>query len=676
MPRTSVSIGAILAAVLAAVLAGSAHAAEQPYLVGRGMADITGPPVGIMMLGYVRPDQIAEGLHLRQYARTFIVAEPDGQRRVAVVTTDLQSVTHSLVLSVLDQLQSVLGDVYRVDNVIIAATHTHAVPGGYWQYGADTALGTPFHPEHYQAIVDGIAESMLAAHRDLSPGRILIAEGEVEAGGANRSRTAYLQNPEQERQRYSADVDTHMTLLKFVRDGRPIGQLNWHAVHPTSMSQKNRLISSDNKGYAAYAFERAERAGGDDAFVAAFAQSNCGDVTPNLTLDQRGPGKDEFESTKIMGTRQCEAARRLFDAAEEEVAGAVDMRAAYVDLSCVPVADAFTGCGEQSTCPSAYGYSFAAGSNEDGGGQPLLFREGMTKTEGLIERMAKTFVPLPPPSDELRRAHQPKPILFAIGAADPPALPNVLPLGVARIGQLAIVVGPAEYTTMSGRRFRDAVKQAMPGVTYVAVAGYANDYCGYVATREEYEVQHYEGASTLFGPWTQAAYQQEFARLAADLAAGRASPPSDPPLDVRRTVHPVPLGTRYDEPPPGDAQYGDAVDLPEATYPAGSQVVCSFWSGHPQNGYEAARQYAVVERQVDGRWQPYLADGDWEVKVRWKHVPEAGKSAQAARVCTVEWDASQETPAGMYRVVHRGVHKTPDGEVHAFAAVSREFAIE
>ena len=35
---------------------------------------------------------------------------------------------------------------------------------------------------------------------------------------------------------------------------------------------------------------------------------------------------------------------------------------------------------------------------------------------------------------------------------------------------------------------------------YVVVAGPANTYAGYIATPEEYTVQRYEGASTLFGP--------------------------------------------------------------------------------------------------------------------------------------------------------------------------------
>lgn len=35
---------------------------------------------------------------------------------------------------------------------------------------------------------------------------------------------------------------------------------------------------------------------------------------------------------------------------------------------------------------------------------------------------------------------------------------------------------------------------------YVVIAGPANTYGHYITTREEYGVQRYEGASTIFGP--------------------------------------------------------------------------------------------------------------------------------------------------------------------------------
>lgn len=48
-----------------------------------------------------------------------------------------------------------------------------------------------------------------------------------------------------------------MTQLQFIAaDGRPLGVINWFAVHPTSMNNTNRLVSSDNVGYAAVLFEK------------------------------------------------------------------------------------------------------------------------------------------------------------------------------------------------------------------------------------------------------------------------------------------------------------------------------------------------------------------------------------------------------------------------------------
>jgi len=95
-----------------------------------------------------------------------------------------------------------------------------------------------------------------------------------------------------------------------------------------------------------------------------------------------------------------------------------------------------------------------------------------------------------------------------------------------RVGQLVMLIVPGELTTMAGRRLRweatmdgrltgsdfittndrEAVRAKLiaNGVigndAYVVIAGPANTYGHYVTTIEEYSVQRYEGASTLFGP--------------------------------------------------------------------------------------------------------------------------------------------------------------------------------
>jgi len=700
MVRRTIFTIAMLTFWLVGAESRNACAAEKDfnYLIGRASTDITGPAVGVQMFGFVRADQITEGIHLRQRARTFIVAEPDSRRRLVIATLDMGSVTHEITRSVIERLRERYGDLYGLDNVIIAATHTHAGPAGFWHYGADTPLGGPFYREFFDAIVDGVTASIVAAHDDLRPGEILINAGQLDHAGAQRSAPAYKNNPEQERRRYDADTDKQMTLLKFVRDDGAVGTLNWFAVHPTSMTYYNRLISGDNKGYAEYAFERSRRDAGDRAFVAAFAQTNCGDVTANLNLDNTGPGKDDFESTRIIGERQFKKALELFQSAETALAGPIDYRQQYVDFSSLAIDEKFTGAGPRHGCPSAYGYSFAAGSTEDGGGHPL-FKEGMTKRNPIIDDLARKLVPLPPPSDELRACQAPKAILIAPGAAKPPAQAQVQPLGIARIGPLVLVVGPVEFTTMTGRRIRERVASILGvDVRYVVMAGYANGYIGYLTTHEEYETQQYEGGHTLFGPWEEAGFRQQYAQLAQALAAGKPVESSVQPRDIRPDVQSTPLSTDYDQDPPG-AKFGDVVKEAKAAYHQGDQVVVSFWTGNPRNGYRRGDNFLSVQHRAGDGWEPHATDADWSTKCRFKQpaakdakhgdekkarpkkssaIPMApGPMTLDAHQITITWDIPSQTESGTYRIVHFGRFKSrEDGQVHTFKAASQNFTVQ
>lgn len=113
--------------------------------------------------------------------------------------------------------------------------------------------------------------------------------GDVENAGINRSPSAYLMNPEEERARYSTNVDKLMTLLKFVdgASGKSIGGFSWHATHGTSMSKDNKLISGDNKGAAARLFE--------DWFASASTQSPSHSITNSSSSSS--PGNQAFPLT-------------------------------------------------------------------------------------------------------------------------------------------------------------------------------------------------------------------------------------------------------------------------------------------------------------------------------------------------------------------------------------------
>src|SRR5262249_52699160 len=145
----------------------AAGPADDSYLVGRSLADITLPVVGVPMLGFVHADQVSEGLHQRQYARAFVVADATGATRGALVTCDLAFPTHTLKLAVLERIRAKVGDRYGFANLVLACTHTHAAPGGYHHHLSAGGLGGAFYPQCFDALADGISEAVLAADADL-----------------------------------------------------------------------------------------------------------------------------------------------------------------------------------------------------------------------------------------------------------------------------------------------------------------------------------------------------------------------------------------------------------------------------------------------------------------------------------------------------------------------------
>ncbi len=542
-------------------------------------------------------------------------------------------------------------------------------------------LGRGFHQQCFAALVDGITESIVSAEADLKEGKTFLAQGEVEGAGVNRSRVAYMNNPAEERAKYKSDVDTTMTLLKFVRADGAIGMLNWFAVHGTSMNFNNKLISGDNKGYAAYAVEQAHgtRYQPKSEFVAAFAQSNAGDVTPNLNLNNTGPGKNDVESTQIIGRRQARAAEKLFERANVPLSGPVDCRLAFVDFSKLEISGEFSGAGPQRTCPSALGYAFAAGSTEDGGGNPL-FHEGMKETSPLIESMVRAQFPTLIPTEELRRCHKPKAILLATGVPRPPAQEQILPIGLVRIGQLVLAVGPAEFTTMAGRRIRAALGKEL-GIDphLVVIAGYANDYGNYVTTRAEYDAQQYEGGSTIFGPWTEAGYRQEFVRLAHAMKTGQPVTPTLLPADMRSRVKTNVSLEGPDELLPENAKPGDLVLPAKEKYRISEIVELSFWSGSPVNDYKRTDRFLAIERRVasTGAWKVVREDFDWDTTIRWKQLHQAAGArlkSPEPYLATVRWQTDSETEPGTYRIRYFGKFKR-NGKVDRFTATSKEFEI-
>ncbi|MFJ9624356.1 neutral/alkaline ceramidase [Streptomyces sp. NPDC101181] len=670
---------ALLAATLGAATLGapSPAAADAPdsgggYLVGRGIADVTGEAAETGMMGYSSFDQKTSGIHQRQRSRAFVVADRTSGKRVVYVNADLAMIFQSVRQGVLARLQERYGSLYGEENVLLSATHTHSGPGGYSHDVAYNLSVLGFQKETYRAIVDGIVDSVTKAHEDLRPGTMSLGTGTLTNASVNRSRDAFDRNPAADRAAFPDAIDPAMTVLRFRQGDTDAGAISWFATHNTSITNRNTLISPDNKGYASYAWEH-DHAGVrylDDApgFVAAFPNTNAGDMSPNLNLKPgSGPTEDEFENTRIIGERQLDKAREIYDDARP-VGGGVDSRIAYVDMEDVTVRGEYTPDGEERrTCPAVVGASTLAGSVEDGPAIPL-FEEGMRTPVAPILEALRIDTP-----SWLATCQYPKASLIPTGLLSNvhPVTPKILPLQIMKIGELHLVAAPGEFTIASGLRVRRTVAQQL-GVPLdrVLLQGYANAYSQYVTTPEEYDAQNYEGGSTLYGRYTLPAYQQEYARIAESLRAGSALDRGPTPPDESGRQFSFQTGVVYDNPPAGK-RFGDVLKAPEASYARGSTATVEFATGHPKNNLRRGSTFLEVQRLENGSWKRVLDDGDWETTYRWTRLNGLTGTSKA----TVTWKTGADTAPGAYRVVHHGDAKNLLGKITPFTGTSGTFTV-
>ncbi|PRY33241.1 neutral/alkaline ceramidase [Pseudosporangium ferrugineum] len=644
------------------------NSAADGYRVGVGIGDITGEAAEVGMLGYADPGQTTSGIASRQWARAFVVADGAG-RHVAFVSAEIDFVTQAVQMEVLKRLQARYGTTYTDQNVVLTATHTHSGPGGFSEYLMWNLTTLGFEAPVFEAIVSGIVRAVGAAHDGLAPGTVKIAEGTLSGANVNRSLPAFQNNPAADRARFPGAVDTRMTVLRFEQGGRPVGLLDFFATHGTSMTPANHLISADNKGYAAHLIE--DGVHGVDwahrgAFVAAFAQTNAGDMSPNLRNGgAQGPTDDEFENTRIIGKLQADRAQQLFESATEELTGPVDARGRYVDFSAVQVAGQYTPDGQaHRTCPGALGQNFTAGA-EDGPGPPIV-EEGDLSTNPLL--LLAGIVVNPTPA-EVRACQAPKDVFLGSGSQSPPWTPQIMPLQILRIGQLAITTAPGEFTVVAGQRVRDAVAAELGGVaTHQILAGYANAYAGYVTTPEEYDLQHYEGAATHFGRYTGPAYAQELAKLAVALRTGQPTPSAVQPPALPQNRISVRPGVVLDTPPLGKS-FGSVVTQPDASYARGATVRADFVTGHPNNNLRNEGTFLEVQRQDGGAWTTVSTDAGWQTTYRWKREYLGVSTAQIA------WTVPAGAAPGSYRIVHHGDAKGLTGSIKPFSGATRTFTV-
>ena len=557
-------------------------------------------PRGYAMHGFGNWHHRAQGEQSPLYARAFWLADKKNHGLI-ICCLDLGYVTHAMRTGIIERLQQIMGKAFNPEALVLTCTHTHSGPGGCTHDAFYNVVTPGFVPDHLEKVVQAATTAITEAWQSAAPTELSLhsdAFANHTPVAWNRSLKSWNRNPDVQKfepHQCHLALDRRMQVLAFRRDGQIKALLSLFGVHATCLGNSLRKHDGDNKGYAAAHAEHWLASQGSPDAVAIFAQGSAGDVSPHY----HGPGQmarrrtikgdTEYAYAQHNGEIQSQMALQMASAEGMVLKGSLDAIFSYADFTCQHADPRFANGNHRAfTSDPCHGVAFFTGTPVDGPGMPPILgflakpiarglrlyrlktrKHGPEFTEYyqqlydaqgpkavLMEANRKRI--LGQPLDKLMLPDFADPLVKEIkrqaraGAINKSAMvPTVLPLQIVRIGSLAIVCCPGEFTSTAGRRVRETVQAVLQeqGISQSLICTYCNDYMGYVTTYEEYQQQAYEGGHTIFGQWTLAAFQTCFEKLAREFGKteskrehDRITQPQPAPADelALRTRLPIP----------------------------------------------------------------------------------------------------------------------------------------
>jgi len=491
---------------------------EGAFHAGAAKIEIT-PTPGYSTAGHSIAAMDSRGYWTRLYTRAIYVEDAEGNA-LALVSCDLWAISAGLADHVA-QLIRTKHNITHLDRsrLLIAPTHTHHGPGNFSSsimYNANAAARSGFDPKIFQFLAQRIAAAIAQAYESRQKATFHMADGPVEGVCRNRSLEAFKLNPEARDilaenenltipdepaspeytlEAYRA-VDPKMITVRLDRadSATPIALLNFIAVHPTSMLNRTEVFTSDIFGLASIMSEQRINADNPntDCVVAMFNGAS-GDVSPEWE-------KQDRVDTMRNGRRLHEKILELSENATEQDTTAL---ASSFNRVTIPGATFPGDNGEQLTVAD---YAMAGVGTFGGAEDGRTFFHHLGWVEGVTGQRTADHGSKHPAFD-LRADLETIPRFLrpfvrpTRNMSKKLGCPRVAPIGVYQLGPLLLTACPGEFTTVMGRRIQAQLKpHAAPTVQHIFPIGLAGEYISYFTTPEEYEAQHYEGASTLYGP--------------------------------------------------------------------------------------------------------------------------------------------------------------------------------
>jgi neutral ceramidase len=583
---------------------------------GAAKVDIT-PLPGVPLGGHSFEGGTGYAVWTRLWARAIYLEDEQGEPIVLVVA-DLWSIPAGLADAVVERVREHHGlrHIGRAQ-LLLSATHTHHGPANFsssqlYNRAASNRMG--FDPELFEFLVGRIAASVAAAARARAPSRLRLDSAPLPAVARNRSLAPFARNPEAELLvEHNAAlptcpeaptdpgveldpcqaIDPTLTTLRIEDlEGRPRAIAAFFAVHATSMVNATDAYNGDlfavatAKAEAALHLAAPELA---DPVVALFNGAE-GDVSPHWESQGRADALalGERLGAAILDVGLGDRGRMITGEIESGFAR-------------TPLAEQLVdGPPHVYTAKRPLAGKAILGGAEDGRtSYHRRLPEGQT-----VER-------------HRRAGHGPKrpavpPALFTL-LFPRSTVPQTVPIAVLRVGPLAFVGLPGEFTTIMGMRVRMAVAASSPpGAPRPITIGLAGEYMSYFVTPEEYSQQHYEGASTMWGQYAGALLAERIGALADTMGSEHAESASpavlsaqfDPGLQRSFALRP---GARAKQALRAlDERLREQLAI---AAPLDALPRLEFSSSAPTSSTAIWPEVRVEIHDPDRHWQPLLRDG-------------------------------------------------------------------
>lgn len=509
----------------------------------------------------------------RLHATVLLLEDAEGHR-VALVAADLHSGPRFVAEHIAMRTAS-LG--IGIAEVFLSGTHTHAAAGnfnGNPYYDSFTGAAAGVDESWVLWLSSRVAQAIETAHTQLRPAVIGFGEETLLGWSRNRSLPAYLNNfppkanpPTPGDDRHAVDPQVRC-LWAQEPNGTPIGGFATFGAHGTIVPGELAMGSADWFGEAVRVAERSLSLPAN-AFLG-LAAGAIGDVDPAHPsyseaelLQKRGT---TFGALQLIAQVGDAVGCSLADACDDARAHSLSSTACIVTRFAEPVvAGAALRDGRRLASRPDIGTSTLAGSEM---GRGIGWEGWRTSLDDSDPQSPKPVVPLGPIRDALLLQ------------------PRTMPLRLVSVGDVLLAGLPGEPTVMLASALRDELNAPS-----LMVCGVTGDYAGYLTTPREYESQHYEGASTIWGRWSGDWVVEQFVSLQTQGSTPVAN-------EIVFNLRPV-SAFRFDQPaPPGDS-------VPE-------------WQQPPSAYFDAAN------RRAWGSWFGYALSSEFEMGQRaWVSVVDA-----------------------------------------------------